>query len=311
MELAINTSVYFEKLSHVYINGDGKPLMGVTSLLKKHGLSPDYTNIPEKVLKEAAEKGTLLHEQIESYDNGEVSILTPLLKTYKKVCKDNDLHFIANELLVTDNETVASMIDGVYSGSNPSSVRLVDYKSTSKIHWRSVSWQLSLYKWLFERQYPGVKVESLHVLHIDKKKEEVIGFFPVDIIPDSEVNALFDCERRGEIYQDKAVHEVAPFIAEVDLASYLANYMKVQEMKAAVKELESRLKEIDSQILQHMLDNGINEMQAGDEGVFRVTKEYTKTTLDSTKLKKDLPEVYEKYSKETKVSASLSFKQSK
>ena len=60
-----------------------------------------------------------------------------------------------------------------------------------------------------------------------------------------------------------------------------------------------------------MQENGINEMQAGDDAVFRITKEYTKTTLDSAKIKKEMPEVYEKYSKETKVSASLSFKQTK
>lgn len=306
MELARNSKVFFEEFSHIYLL-DGKVLMGVTSLMKKHHLSADYSNIRKEVLEQAAEIGTAIHKEIEAYDNGDSVVMTDLLKEYRKL----GLKHIASEYLVSDDEMVASSIDGVYEGSVENSVILVDYKTTSKVHTRALAWQLGVYSVLFRRQNPDINVEGCFCLHIDKHKRKILGFIPITPVTEEEVNALFDCERRGEIYQDKAVHEVAPFIAEVDLASYLANYMKVQEMKAAVKELESRLKEIDSQILQHMLDNGINEMQAGDEGVFRVTKEYTKTTLDSTKLKKDLPEVYEKYSKETKVSASLSFKQSK
>lgn len=306
MELARNSKVFFEEFSHIYLL-DGKVLMGVTSLMKKHHLSADYSNIRKEVLEQAAEIGTAIHKEIEAYDNGDSVVMTDLLKEYRKL----GLKHIASEYLVSDDEMVASSIDGVYEGSVENSVILVDYKTTSKVHTRALEWQLGVYSVLFRRQNPDINVEGCFCLHIDKHKRKILGFIPITPVTEEEVNALFDCERRGEIYQDKAVHEVATFIAEVDLASYLANYMKVQEMKAAVKELESRLKEIDSQILQHMLDNGINEMQAGDEGVFRVTKEYTKTTLDSTKLKKDLPEVYEKYSKETKVSASLSFKQSK
>lgn len=306
MELARNSKVFFEEFSHIYLL-DGKVLMGVTSLMKKHHLSADYSNIRKEVLEQAAEIGTAIHKEIEAYDNGDSVVMTDLLKEYRKL----GLKHIASEYLVSDDEMVASSIDGVYEGSVENSVILVDYKTTSKVHTRALEWQLGVYRVLFRRQNPDINVEGCYCLHIDKHKRKILGLIPVTPVTEEEVNALFDCERRGEIYQDKAVHEVAPFIAEVDLASYLANYMKVQEMKAAVKELESRLKEIDSQILQHMLDNGINEMQAGDEGVFRVTKEYTKTALDSTRLKKDLPEVYEKYSKETKVSASLSFKQSK
>ena len=306
MELARNSKVFFEEFSHIYLL-DGKVLMGVTSLMKKHHLSADYSNIRKEVLEQAAEIGTAIHKEIEAYDNGDSVVMTDLLKEYRKL----GLKHIASEYLVSDDEMVASSIDGVYEGSVENSVILVDYKTTSKVHTRALEWQLGVYSVLFRRQNPDINVEGCFCLHIDKHKRKILGFIPITPVTEEEVNALFDCERRGEIYQDKAVHEVTPFIAEVDLASYLANYMKVQEMKAAVKELESRLKEIDSQILQHMIDKGINEMQAGDEGVFRVTKEYTKTTLDSTKLKKDLPEVYEKYSKETKVSASLSFKQSK
>lgn len=306
MELTRNSKVFFEEFSHVYLL-DGKVLLGVTSLMKKHHLSADYSHIKKEVLEQAAEIGTAIHKEIEAYDNGESVVMTDLLNEYRKL----GLKHIASEYLVSDDEMVASSIDGVYEGHGENSVILVDYKTTSKVHTRALEWQLGVYSVLFRRQNPEIQVEGCYCLHIDKYKKKILGFIPIAPVTEEEVNALFDCERKGEIYQDKVEQEIVPFLAEVDLASYMANYRHVQEMKAAIKVLEGQLKEIDNQILEYMLDNGINEIQAEDEGVFRVTKEYTKTTLDSAKIKKDLPDVYAKYSKETKVSASLSFKKSK
>lgn len=306
MELTRNSAVFFEEMSHTYLL-DGKVLMGVTSLMKKHHLSADYSHIKKEVLEQAAEIGTAIHKEIEAYDNGESVVMNELLKEYKAL----GLIHVASEYLVSDNEMVASGIDGVYEGHGENSVILVDYKTTSKVHTRALEWQLGIYSVLFVRQNPEIKVESCYCLHIDKYKRKILGFIPITPVTEEEVNALFDCERKGEIYQDKVEQEVVPFLAEVDLASYMSNYRQVQEMKSAIKLLEGQLKEIDNQILDYMVENGINEMQAGEDGVFRVTKEYTKTTLDSAKLKKDLPDVYAKYSKETRVSASLSFKKSK
>lgn len=303
MELFQNKDVFFEPITHTYLL-DGKVLMGVTGLMKKHHLSADYSHIRKEVLDQAAEIGTAIHREIEAYDNGEPVVMNDLLKEYKAL----GLKHVASEYLVSDDEMVASSIDGVYEGSAENTVILVDYKTTSKVHTRALAWQLSIYSVLFRRQNPDISVEGCYCLHIDKHKRKILGLIPITPVSEEEVNALFDCERRGEIYQDKEEKVSVPFLADVDLASYLANYRQVQEMKAVVKELEAKLKEIDSRILTYMTDNGINEMQAGDEGVFRVTKEYTKTTLDSTKLKKELPDVYEKYSKETRVSASLQFK---
>lgn len=306
MELTRNSRVFFDELSHIYLL-DGKVLMGVTSLMKKHHLSADYSHIKKEVLEQAAEIGTAIHKEIEAYDNGESVVMNELLKEYKAL----GLKHVASEYLVSDDEMVASSIDGVYEGSTENTVILVDYKTTSKVHTRALAWQLSIYSVLFRRQNPDISVEACYCLHIDKHKRKILGFIPITPVTEEEVNALFDCERKGEIYQDKVEQEIVPFLAEVDLASYMSNYRQVQEMKSAIKLLEGQLKEIDNQILEYMVENGINEMQAGEDGVFRVTKEYTKTTLDSAKLKKDLPDVYAKYSKETRVSASLSFKKSK
>ena len=89
MELVKNSRVFFEPLSHTYLLDGDKELMGVTSLMKKHGLSANYAGISQEVLDAAAKVGTALHEEIENYDNKKVTVLTPLLKNYKKLCKEN------------------------------------------------------------------------------------------------------------------------------------------------------------------------------------------------------------------------------
>lgn len=285
--------------------------MGATTLLRKHGLMPDYSGIPDKVLEEAARKGTALHEAIESYDNGESVMLTPFLQEYRQICQENGLKFLVNELLISDEETVASMIDGVYEGSTTDSVILVDYKSTNKVHWRSLSWQLSLYKVLFERQFPGVKVEALKVLHLDKKEEKVLGLYPVEEIPESEVDALLQAEREGRIYIDEHEEPSAELVlTDQELAAYVVQQEEITRLKEQIKKIEDTLKGLDNRVKDYMLEHGLDKLEGGG-GVFTLKKAYTRTGIDTERLKKMQPGIYEQYKKETTVSASISFKQNK
>jgi hypothetical protein len=61
--------------------------------------------------------------------------------------------------LVTDGEHYASKIDAVYQGEK--GVILNDRKTTYHLDKEYVSWQLSIYAWMFERMNPGVEVEGL------------------------------------------------------------------------------------------------------------------------------------------------------
>ena len=106
MELRNNTRVFFDPLSHTYLMGD-KILTGVTTLMRKHGLSPDYSGIPKATLDKAAEEGTAIHKEIEDYDNGLSVLRTPLIEDYIALCQQNGLKFLANEYLVSDDESVA------------------------------------------------------------------------------------------------------------------------------------------------------------------------------------------------------------
>ena len=60
MELTKNTRVRFDELTHRYLlfeeDGGMRLLKGVTTLMREHGLSPDYSGIDPEVLRRAAER---------------------------------------------------------------------------------------------------------------------------------------------------------------------------------------------------------------------------------------------------------------
>jgi len=310
MELRNNPNVFFSKEAHIYLCGD-KELQGATTLLRRHGLMPDYSGIPDKVLEEAARKGTALHEAIESYDNGESVLMTPFLQEYKQICQENGLKFLVNELLISDEELVASMIDGVYKGSKKDTVILVDYKSTLKLHWRSLSWQLSLYKVLFERQFPGIKVEALKVLHLDKKEGKVLGLYPVEEIPETEVDALLQAEKEGRIYIDQTEEPSAEIVlTDAELTAYVTQQNEIARLKEQIKGIEETLKGLDKRVLDYMLEHNLDSLEGGG-GVFKVKKAYERTSIDTERLKKMQPGIYEQYKKTSTVAPSLSFKPNK
>lgn len=307
MELRNNTRVFFDKKAHLYLLDGEKLLTGVTSLLSKHNLSPDYSNIPRAILKNAAEEGTSIHEEIEDYDNGMFVPNTPLLKDYRKL----GLRFIANEYLVSDNEMVASSIDGVYEGDAPNTVMLVDYKSTEKVHKRSLAWQLGIYKVFFERQNPEYKVESCQCLHIDKKTRRIKGLIPIEPVTEKEVESLLEAEKNGRTYIDVTQEPNASLVlSDTEMKSYSENQAIVADLRKRLDEVLKILAEYDKRILDYMLENGIDTMGV-DGGSLVVKKSYSRITVDSAKLKAQHPDIYEAYSKETKVNASLMFKKNK
>lgn len=303
MELVNNNRVFFDEISHSYLLDDGKLLIGVTSLMKKFGLSPDYSGIPDSILRKAAEEGTSIHKEIEDYDNGISVLNTELIDGYRKL----GLKHIASEYLVSDNETVASAIDGVYEGPTPNSVLLVDYKTTQKVHTRSLAWQLGFYRTLFERQNPGIEVKDCYCLHIDKKKRSIIGLIRIDPVPTNMVDEAIDAERKGEIYIDPYAPSSASLAIQDDLPAYVSKLNLVAELKAKIKEAEAFIKDCDSRLIAYMQDNNIDELSTGD-GIIKIKKGYQRKTVDTAKLAKDYPQLASKYEKISEVSASIIYK---
>lgn len=287
--------VMFDELTHSYFCGD-KMLIGVTSLMAKHGLAANYSAVPSGVLERAAAKGTATHELLEHYDNGEAVVEDENLKAYKRL----KLKVLCSEYLVSDNDVVATFIDKVLDDYS-----LADVKTTSEVHTSALEWQLSICAYLFERQNPGIKVPALYCIHVRNKKAKLI---PVNRIPDEEVERLIDCERKGEEFVcvdlGTGTSEALTKSEELALASSLES---IAIFKQKIKEAESAAAEIQNRLYDYMKEHNLTEV-FGETGKFVRRAETTRISLDTKALKEKNPKIYAKYKVETAVKGGISFK---
>ena len=290
-----NKEVAFNEWLHVYTAGDGHTLIGVTELMKRHGLSPDYGGISKDVLEKAAARGTAIHQLLQDYDDGKAVIEDENLKAYKAL----GLKVHCSEYLVSDNEIVATFIDKVLDDCS-----LADVKTTSSVHRRPLEWQLSIGAYLFELQNPGKKVPHLYCIHVRDGKAKLIE---VSRIPNEAVERLLECERCGVVYSDNPVPADAALALEEQAVVLAEQLDQIARLKLAIKETEQASAELQQRLYDYMTENNLDEM-ACELGTFVRKAPYTKKALDSTRLKKEKPELYEQYLKESEVKGSITFK---
>lgn len=304
MELKHSDRIWFNEEQHAYLLDDEKMLCGVTTLLKKHNLGADYTNIPEATLLKAAEIGHELHKEIQDYLAGISIFSTDLTDDVKQL----NLKFVEAESIVSDFDMIASAIDLVCEGSAPDKAILIDIKSTEKMHRRMLDFQLGIYRYLFERMNPEIKVEGLYCLLVDKHKRRMKGFYPVNGVSAEEVEALLDCERKGLIYVDENnVPDISDALQPDEAYDLVNNAGKIAELENTIKALKETSEKVRDKLLDYMEKNNL-ESVSFPGGSFKRKAAYTTTRIDSDALKKLFPSVYERVQKTSKVRASLTYK---
>lgn len=301
MELKKNTQVYFDDLTHTYLFG-GKELIGVTTLMKKMGLSPDYSGIPESVLENAANRGHAVHKAIQTFCEEGVPVIeynfSEIVLSSLEAYKTLGIKALANEYLVSDNESIASSIDLV--GEDTEGVTLYDIKTTSEVHRESVAWQLSIYKWLFGLANPYIKVNRLCCIHI---RDGVAKIVEVAEVPREEVLKMIQCFKNGEVYAQPKVeltHEM-----EVALEKIEDYERAIQEFERRIKAIKDVQETVKGRILEYMKGQKMKKWEVSENLSFTYIEPTTRQALDSTRLKKEHPDVYSAYLKESQVKESL------
>lgn len=290
-----NTRVSFEDITHSYLLDNEAYLMGVTTLMKKHGLSVDYSNIPEEQLNKAAERGSRIHKDIENYCNGNLGVvMTSELRAFIRC----GIKWIANEYIISDNKMVASAID-IVADAGDGKVDLIDIKTTSSLHLDALSWQLSIYAYLFRHQNPDVEINKLFGLHIKGNKSSMVQ---VQRKPDSEIEALLQAEAEGLPFSPKT--EELSAVTIQTLTSLEEISIKVAGLKTALKEAEELKRGIEQSIIALMETDTAKTLEYGGIKVTYIAPS-EREVVDKTKLQADMPELYEKYKKVTPVAASV------
>lgn len=284
-----DSGIRFDKEQHHYFLGVAE-LSGITGFLKKLVFPNKYKDIPLWILDRAASNGTLIHESIELLDGGfPPAEMSDELKSYQRIKKENNLVTVANEYIVTDKEHFASGIDLVLT-NDKEEIILADIKTTSVLDKEYVSWQLSIYAYLFEMQNPSLKANKLFVIWLRGDKSE---YAEVERIDTEIIKDLLQCEVDGRQF----INPLAKPDADVPIAIKNAEY-SVYTLVTQLKELNEKKKQLSEGLLKLMQENDVKSYK-GQYITLSRKAAYTKKNIDNKKLEKKYPEVYAACIKET------------
>lgn len=284
--------VTFIEESHQYFIGK-KELKGVTGTLIKKAFPDTYKNIPESVLKKAAERGGLVHNTFETFcsifdaDIKKYPNPTEELQAFHSMLVAYDLHYVASEYLVTDGENFASAIDGIFA-DNEGNIYLVDYKTTATLHYDNVSLQLSIYAKWFEEQNPDLKVKEIVCMWFKNGQSK---FQPLPRVSDEQIDDLINA-----YLADDAEYQYKVEVPE-QFSALEQEYRLVSARMDALKIKQDDLKE---QMMKMMEANKQKSIKT-NIGSYSYVESTTKRTLDMKLFKEKYPNAYEKL---TKVSIS-------
>lgn len=294
------SKIEFYKESHQYVNPDtGKELSGITGIIKDLVFPDKYTGVSEEVLKAAAERGTVIHDMCEEFAiNGTVEAFIPdEVQAFVNHFTIERTDFIAAEYLVSDEQHVATMIDLVDSDCN-----LYDIKTTSTLDKEYLSWQLSICACLFEIQNIGKNAGKLYGIWLKGDRCDVVE---VKRLPDDAVEALLVAYLDGNEFSNPLKH--LDSTEELQIAKLL----EVEQSIVRLEDEAKRMKEVRQQYVDYMLaemkKRGVKTLET-DKIKLTVKDAYKRISIDTAALKKELPDVAEKYSKESEVKASLIIK---
>lgn len=294
---------------HHYILGLNE-LTGVTTILKDVIYRDKYTGIDETVLRNAADRGTAIHEAVQAYMTGKEFNLPEDLEPFMidavqargAWLEDERRTFMtaaAVEYLVSDCKEVASKVDVVMQNED-GEFTLADIKTTYQLDTEYLEWQLSVYKYLFEKQNPGCKATRLQAFWYNRRDKE---WCIVDIADKgtAEVERLLDAWRKGEFWG-------MPMPTDTEYPAPLLNIGQMYaEMEQAVKDATAKRDEFRDRMLAAMQEAGIEQVKA-DGFTCSLVGESERKGFDYKRMQKehpDLADLFGEYETTTKVKPSI------
>lgn len=286
--------ITFKEDTHEYFNGD-KKLISVTQLMRKHGLAPSYDGVASEVLRAKAERGTLIHKEIEGYiKNGEIGFTSELEAFIRYANTQSNTSIFESEYML-NNDICAGTADLILIEDGE--FVIADIKTTASLHKEPLSWQLSIYAFLYNailKTEP--KIKRGQVFHFDKDGN--LNVIDIPLKPFTEVERLLECERNGEIYTQELT------VSNTQLAELIEVESLIKQIEEQKKIAEAQATELRAQLMKAMEANGVTSFENESIKITYVAPT-TRTAIDSTKLKKEMPEIAEKYAKTSNVKASL------
>ena len=286
--------IKFDENLHKY-TVDGKEVISVTQLLQKHRITPSYDAVDKELLRMASERGTLIHEEVENWIKDREIGFTQ--EAYYICDYLRDKIYYGSEIIseqMVANDVVAGRFDLLFLDGKKRLV-LADIKTGNSKHLFGWSWQLSLYKYLYEKMY-GQKIESLIVMWA---KNDGMTVIPCEYVGDDKIENLLNVEREGRLISD-----VDLGVSEEELEDLQELLEEIDKKKEELNVMEGKVKKIKNILYGTMEKNGVKTVDRNKLKITYVAPS-TRTSVDSKKLQKEEPEIYKKYVETTTVAGSI------
>lgn len=287
------SNIVFNEEKHEYWDGE-RQLFGITSLINDRLYNgKKYENVPDFILERARAVGSLVHKEFEDYYKNGISGFTAELENFIEQQNQVGFKVVENEFTV-DYKDRATNIDLIL---NWNGLVLCDIKTTASLDIDYLKWQLSLNAFMFENQ-TGIEVNRLfaywtrtnELIEIERiSNEEVKKFLDDDYLP-----------KPIQVVKQKNIN----LIDEKKQRIFRQIQVEIQNQKALLEQLEQKQEQMRSEILKAMKENGVKSFDMGNIKITYVAPT-TRESLDNKTLKVELPEIYEKYKKETQVKEQL------
>ena len=294
-------SIIFDEIGHTYTDDKtGTQIPSVTQILGKvYGTGLE--NAPSFFVERAAEKGTAIHKEIESYLKSGKQGQTPEFQAWLKVFR-NTVPVLAkqgSEMIIcatTPYGQFAGTVDLLGNGF------LYDWK-TCKTATRAqiAKWQkqLSFYCYALRKMRQMVN-EPLKIVHVNGNDLEVIT---CDYLGDEFVEETMHLYK--EITEGRKTRQDAILSEQKELLTVSVKEMQLlEDTLLQIKALEMVAEDYRERIKAEMEQRGILDLQVG-----KVKMTYVPATVraafDSKAFKAEHADLYKQYIKETEVKPSL------
>lgn len=281
--------IIFDEAQHIYtLVGDecgfDRELISVTTVLAKHGLAPDYTGARADVMRIKSEKGRVVHAELENFIKTGDFGFTREVAEFAEFMKNEQLTDLKSEQVVF-NDIIAGTFDISGKLSN-GKIFLGDFKTTAQLNKESVRWQLSIYNKL-----NAEKADILYLFHFDA--DGFLTVYELEPVADTEIETLFEAERNNEIYKSKTMELSAT--VEKKLKAFSQQMLEFQKTKAEYEKAEAEVKEY---FAKNMEAENIKALEFCDLRIVYI-EPVQSTSIDTTRLKKEKPEIAQEYEKTT------------
>lgn len=298
-----NSGVEYIDSTHQYFY-KGREITGITGLLHSLVFPEMYKGVDEETLRHAADKGTVIHEQVELVASLGVAPTLDSVKAFVELINNLGYEIVGSEYVMMIGEDHASAADLVMhkAGAPEDEVEIWDIKGTYSVNKAYVRWQNSMYKYGFEKLNPHLKVTRICCMWLrdDAKRGTICKLIDLgEPRPYSDVEELFRCEKEGRLFDDE--NKTPLYIADNEVA-----LLDIQERIAKLQEQE---KELKAAIFEGMVNSNETTIKTAN-CTYSVKVESKRISLDTKAFDADDEETYEallkKYPKVTMVKPSLS-----